>query len=485
MFMLLKLKILSFSVSAAKRNYREIISILDPNKNQSSEVKDIIKAVIQAFNTLMDVDKREYYKKFGNISATEPYDNADAARKVLILNRLMTNFRREAFEIEEEKRRLIREKSRNKRNGEREMETNTEIKTTMCTTGTMEKSFEMFLKQCKDAANINDGEIKDVKTNYNTFKQNQALQLYQQKTPTTNDNSYDKTDETLQNSQKSNGTLDIRNRSEILDARRTETETYQEILTHDSGLDTDLSQEQSRKANQNSSKLSNEEVCSQSRNRNVNSLLKGCISDITGPELHDNTESESDSRNIDKEDFVDVHIHDATGNLAKSYKDMGTSPIKWTQTREMGTSPIRYIEISGGGSIYDSVKVGKSQAERTQFNNHDRDGQINEESEPHRHETFESSIRDGNIGRDKPDFHNFNMDRQYIMEISNMRTRDGITSFKVKWGPSGQEKRENADEVIREKAGLRNWLERLNIEEPKRYGAILKFHPEFGAVFQD
>lgn len=77
-----------------------------------------------------------------------------------------------------------------------------------------------------------------------------------------------------------------------------------------------------------------------------------------------------------------------------------------------------------------------------------------------------------------------NQFKQFIVKITNMRTRDGVTSFKVKWGPGGHEVREPAAVVIRERVGLKNWLEELMVERPRKYSYIMLHHPEFAQVLE-
>lgn len=64
-----------------------------------------------------------------------------------------------------------------------------------------------------------------------------------------------------------------------------------------------------------------------------------------------------------------------------------------------------------------------------------------------------------------------------------MRTRTDGTKFKVRWGPGRQVLIEPKEVVVKEKLALRNWLDEMNIENPRRYNAIMKFHPEYLSVF--
>lgn len=72
--------------------------------------------------------------------------------------------------------------------------------------------------------------------------------------------------------------------------------------------------------------------------------------------------------------------------------------------------------------------------------------------------------------------------KEYIMDIKNLRSRAEGVRFTVIWGPGGHETTEPADIVLEEKRGLMRWLDKLAVEAPRKYNAILKFHPEFKTV---
>lgn len=74
--------------------------------------------------------------------------------------------------------------------------------------------------------------------------------------------------------------------------------------------------------------------------------------------------------------------------------------------------------------------------------------------------------------------------KQQIVKIISVRTRDGRMRFKVRWSPGGQETTEDLAIVLEERQGLSKWLDEMEINQPRKFNAILKFHPEIKRLWE-
>lgn len=76
-----------FTLGKARKNVKEIISIIHPDKNEAPEAGAVMAAVILAYKILSDPRRKEVYDRTGMVSPS--YNPAVAVRRVKQLNKLL------------------------------------------------------------------------------------------------------------------------------------------------------------------------------------------------------------------------------------------------------------------------------------------------------------------------------------------------------------------------------------------------------------
>lgn len=433
MFKLLNLTCSTYNEQDATRNYKDILSVIHPDKNHSSEAALVTSAVIFAYNTLKDRNKREHYMIHGKPSRYEPYDNAEASRYADIMNNLILENKRETLRQEQERMRLIRERSRQERETE-----DTETRENRAELD----SFQVFLQQCREAAQ------KDM--NENNGDNISPDSGFDQTEGTTSENrETNKTATQMDTDQPQPGPSGVNLRPRV----------HPEVIFIDSDSDSETSFEEPVNMREYFNLPNFVDTDDEERNKPPPTYEEATRDDTIEYEYEYEEEVEEEEIQPTTQDM-------STSPYRVETNDMATSPLR-VETKDMATSPIRFEE--------DLPNLTSTARRNLDFSEHLNSSNGNEMG----------TSRNSGTSNGSGSFQQQSRFKQYITELSNMRTRDGVTSFKVKWGPGGHERRELASVVISERKALKNWLEALNVENPRKYSAVLKYHPEFTAVLDN
>lgn len=432
-FRFLQLTPLTFSLSAARRNYRDILSVVHPDKCASERASLVTKYVTHAYVTLCDPVKRTYFIHHGRPSNYESYDEGEASQ---VLSDLSYLLRVRDFEKEEEKRKVIREETRSDRESNQERPSNSSGSNSPQQSDEQSPSydrFDAFIKECRLAAN-------------------------ERPSPPTE------------------GSATEISKDDDFTQRASSTKT--------------VSQDQLEPV------LDKAEVSPNTGSEPELIVVESDLSDAeTEESLGDIFRRQQRSPSVS---ILDEETSDSlpSGSVNGNGCDASTSPIKYVEEKtfvDVATSPFKpgdkvtFFILPGVSTSKKNLSFGdksftpaddsipfKSNSQRTSTPR----GATSDKSTPQQHNSSHQSKASGKARRRSTH-------KKYIKNILGLRTRCDGVRFKVVWGPGGHETIEHADVVIQEKRGLRNWLDLLSVEEPKRYNAILKFHPEFSSVLDD
>lgn len=407
MFHLLNLTPLSFSTATAQRNYRRILSVIHPDKNKAENAEKITKAVTHAYDTLSHSSRRAYYMQHGSPSPIENYDNDEADQLAEEMNGLLADY----------------ERSKHKHPTDQAEQVSPGVNVPEL----VESRFEVFLRQCREAAASED----------------------QSTTPS------EPTIET--------GTpdypIDEHHDSAVASSPEPRPEDREVI-----DINTDSSESPIYKGSRNSQVLEDESPPTffnyASEDEETSQLCNDkCKPQTPIPNPKHPSPNASPVR-VPRKTFVDV----------------GTSPFKpgdpVTFFIVQQESSGNHTPLSSKNLNFNNINLnGSQQAGSSQKTTHAR-------SQPEDYNSYYPP-RGGHTSTPGAKCSSF-----YIMEIFSMRTRPEGVKFKVKWGPTGHECIERAETVIEEKLGLRRWLFRMRYEEPRRFRTIMRFHPEFQAVLE-
>lgn len=417
MFQLLLLTPLSFSVAAARRNFRDIMLAVHPDRCNSDSAPKVSKFVTHAFTTLTNPTKRYYYTQHGTPSVNEGYNNDEATEVVEQLHVLLSEYRRkqeescpqqsqnQSDEIHEEVPISIEENSPSLQNG-------------TLSEPIPDTPFEVFLRECRRAASVG----------------------------------VDQTEEVNGPLPGPSGEPDI----------------------------VEISSDEESRIQVDPSELSFESE--------VNSVVNSTLHEDNDepPPYADCAQAGTSANSVPCPSTVFV-------------VDVSTSPIKFEESRtfvDVGTSPFQ----PGDKVTFYEVPIASTSSSRRNLNS---SWCNSPDSSEDRRNSFvppgSSTPREGSNANNNTSYSSdythpssranasgfSSSHKKYIIAILSMRTRPEGVRFKVCWGPGRHETIESAETVIQERRGLRSWLELLNVQEPRRYNAILRFHPEFRSVLED
>lgn len=145
MFRLLNLSPFTFTMAAARKNYRYIMSAVHPDKCNSVHADAVSKLVTHAFHTLSIPRKRVYYLNHGTPSYQESYDNDEAEEIVKYMRFILDKFERDR---EDE---LSFERSKRKRTFD-QIFAQSFNPSNKCTDEMFKESTEEPIKRCKRAS---------------------------------------------------------------------------------------------------------------------------------------------------------------------------------------------------------------------------------------------------------------------------------------------------------------------------------------------
>lgn len=544
MFRLLKLSSVTYSNSAATRNFKEIISIVHPDKNSSPEAAIVASAVIYAYEVLKDTKKREYYKVYGQPDIIEPYDNTEASKNVVLMNRLLTLH---SVQQEQEKQRLARERSRQ----EREDET-IESETTEAPKNKTKDPFESFLEQCRQAAQSTSNQECKASCSPDSGIDQQATP--ESENQCQNDDKTPQPDQQTDNNEEPSQQVEVNQEEIIADEnheenpdeesastdrseeveeeneveieeeyigedpaetsfqpqpgpssstpRTTRPRVYPEVIIIDSDSDSELDQHPSR--NPEMRRYFNLDTEPNGLGTPPPTYEEAMNSDPVFYEYYEEQEQQEEEEQADastspiRTGTTDTScspirtelIDTACSPIRTETTDTACSPIK-PSTRDFGTSPIKFEDqptscICGSTrrnltECFNTSQTNPQNNERNDTNN--QTGQSINESGPSNNTT---SYSDSfiNAGR-SASFEGQTEYKQYIIKLTALRTRNGVSKFQAMWGPSETLVWEPASLVISERKALKNWLLERQLKHPRSWHSLQKEHPEFFAVLKD
>lgn len=451
MFKLLDLAPLTFNMSAAKKNYKRIMSIVHPDKNSSEYAASVSKAVTHAYTILSDSTKRLYYMKHGKPSAYEPYDDSETIEAIVQLNNLL-----ELHEKKEHGAPSISSQPEEFASESKSSEINTsedkEPKSTKDTVSS-DSPFESFLKQCKDAAaSSSDSSSPD------EGRHSSASLFSAQKSPVIKPSdsvSPPKVSPTQEekvsrpNSAGSNPESDEQSKKSTSSGKSKEPEVV--VVDSEDDYDSDAPIDWDKMFRRARSVSSSPESKSSCSDKKEDSAYKS----QARPSSEQPPRAASSGSGC--------NVNSSSSPVRKTYVDVATSPFK-------PGDDVTFVDLSTLSSS--SSQSRPSRARRN----------LDFSSRSYTDSTPRTPLRDNSYtGNPVPERSHR---RKYIMAILRLRSRATGVFFKVRWGPSGDERIESAATVMQEKIGLRNWLSHLRLEEPRRFNAILRYHPEFQVVLE-
>lgn len=438
MYLLLNLTPLTYSLSSAKKNYLEIMSAIHPDKCSSPMAVKLTQAVVQAYRVLTNHEKRLYYNLYGNPEPNVEYDNSQATEYSFMVNQLLGEYRQKIEKKEQERQRVLREKQRLKSKFEDGSISKEEYYTalnnlTPCqepesNATPYQSSFDSFLNKCQEAANkrgsnSTNANQSEAATNNASSENPQSEKQFNEQEPTAN------------------------SASASSDRQQQEEDPNIEVIDLSSDDDEDT---------------------------------------VIG--------QESDEDNIQIEQspkFKDMatspikfgEFKDAASSPILTTCDASTSPLKTSQTYNAEPeSPAAKRNLNFGG------QTSTPKASTTNTTNEPENDPSTTKDEASATEEVNNESSFGENAR--PSTSATSVHKQFISKVYSYRMRknaDGTSCcrFKVRWGPGGYDVVESAEVLIKEKVGLRNWLDLLQVNQQKRYNSIISFHPEFLNVYKD
>lgn len=448
MFKLLNLTPLTFSTTAASRNYKDIMSVVHPDKNKDRRAEHIAKAVTHAYATLTIPTKRLYYMFNGTPSVSEGYDNGEAAEFAEQLNILLNDHAR-----------------RKKQHSLEVLEDIGNVPHMQVPQEEEKSQFESFLKERR--------EVADSSSPHPTRDQNSKSPLRQ----------------SPEKSSPSPVSLD--HPSARNDYDPPSPKPMPNISAGPSLHDSEESEVINLASDSDSEDVHPEEVF-----HNINPFNSNDDSSTDVESLPSHEDAADDDHGIDRsrskgEEEVPVspagsgmHVDVGTSPYRASFVDRGTSPFKpgdpvvfWTPSTGVATPRSSKDRIRRNLSFRNDAYFGYN-SKGSKFQSSNRTQASSSSPNCARDYLSSSLAEDGSIVGDPGQ-------RLYIKTILNMRTRADGVRFRVVWAPGDYECTEKLESVLKEKKGLRNWLYKLRFEEPRRFSAVMKFHPEFKEVLND
>lgn len=499
MYLLLNLTPLKYSLSAARKNYFEIISAIHPDKCSLTVAEELTQAVVQAYNTLTDPNSRSYYNYCGTPGPNIEYDNKKAELQASVINDILKEHREKLNEKAAEKQRLVREKQRLRRlfeenkitrqeyydelhklqkpEGEMQQGTPNLDETNEPKKSTTEKpketpapgGFETFLKRCQEAAMNNPAPAPEAKAS---------------KTP---DAEASKTPESA-NVQSTSGAQPTANNVEIIDLTTDdETEVASVAGEEDNGnnkedsSDTDSFESFKRRFLNSDDPSSSSKTPSQDKNSTTE---QGEAVD------HEESTTRQSSPEPTRPKYVDA----ATSPIKFYTKDACLSPMFKTLTCDMATSPLKAqspnFKTPSPGANTPSASKRNLNFTSSPTGNENSSSNEKEVTEEQENKDESCSFQEHETSSTANESRRTSVHKQFIQKIHGYRMRktaDGtsLCRFKVRWGPGGYDVVEPADVVIQEKVALKDWLDLLQVNQQKKYNSIIAYHPEFLEVYKD
>lgn len=480
MFKLLDLTPLTFSVSSAKRNYKRIMSVIHPDKNDSEHSAEVSKAVNHAYVTLLDNYKRMYYMQCGTPSVHESYDEPKAAETVKLLRGLL----QESSRQKEERSQVSPD--------QQDLDATKENRNNRSDSPGVETRFEAFIKECRSAA-------------ARTGSHGSSLSGQHSSSPPTsgsNPSVSKKHQKPVHADTQDRSARDSKQTPEFATKRSSSPSTTKpEVIELDSEDDADVDSQSNFSVNWErvflNGRFSSASSFSGSSDKEDPVSSSPRAGDNSGPDLPRTSTPEPFNNTSGAARPVSPST---SSGKSRVRVDSSTSPLKGTHV-DVGTSPFQpseklsflYVMSSPAVEVYsmtapatrESPSAGVRRNLSSSFGSSKRPSGFSrsENSSPN---------RGGSQSRFSPNDYlpgytsgAASVDpaqRLYIMDILSMRSRAGEVTFKVKWGPLGYECIEKVETVVQERKGLQNWLYKLRFQEPRRFKAILRFHPEFLVV---
>lgn len=450
MFKLLDLTPLTFSTTAASRNYRHILSIIHPDKNGAPNAERVTQAVVYAYSTLNDSAKRFHYMFQGTPTTSEPYDEEEGA------------------DLAKQMRELLAEYDRTKKKSPAIL--SREPKDVMISSNIPpEACFNDFLQKCKEAAVATDVPRNDSASSpYDEHPQQQPTE------------GSSRPDSGVGCSSPDSDTIIVHPVDGETRNPQTSSTPQPDVILIDSEDDDDDSNSEAfdpeivfRNINPFNSHPTDTDI-SAPVNRSPSPFI-----DESDYEPSCTSRSRHGSSQVSHSPKTKKFANASTSPLARTYVDRGTSPFK-------PGDPVVFRTVGFTSSASESPSDGRSASRVRQNLNFDAKSsdssseqgspKVKTRTSDSNRDYLSSSLNDngtiiGDLG-----------EQLFIVSILNMRTRPDGVKFRVIWGPGGYERTERLETVLKEKRGLRNWLYKLRFEEPRRFSAVLKFHPEFRSI---
>lgn len=470
MFKLLNLAPLTFSTSAAERNYHYILNIIHPDHNDKESANTITQAVTHAYKTLSDYPRRLYYMDHGTPSSHEPYDNEEAAELARQMNILIAEHehkKSQAAVVSKEVEPLSQVKLLSQ-----VKPLSQEAKSLFQVNNPHADIFDLFMETCKKAASAMGPEIQPTA---NESTSNPVLDHERDSDPSPDSGIHEDLSVKGINVEPPGDKVVPCSLSEPSPSPS----IGPEVIELDSDSDSEVFDPEKIYAGINP-------FCRYHGDRDeyfsdVESLISVTKDDTST--VHYNAESCPPSPS-------DVDHVDASVSIdSKIYVDVGTSPFK------PGDHFVFYSLSSSASASSSSINCNTTSAKRNlSFTEEGTTTQLGH-AKPGASSTPRDPPKSSGASCD-PDYLSGSLPNDdsivgdpagklFIISIISMLKRSDGVRFRVIWGPRGYECMEKKETVIKERQGLRNWLYRLRFEESRRFNAILKFHPEFRAVLED
>lgn len=449
MYKLLNLTPLTYSSTKATRNYRDIMPAIHPDKCTAPEAADITKAVNVAFKVLTNQESRNYYNLSGKISLWD-YDNAQAEKDAAVMKKLLKKRNRDVKAREEEKQYMIREKQR----------LYTRLQSGEITHGEYESAIKNILPNRSTVQQENENDRSSDPTSspedsWSTFLRKCAKMAEEQQS-NPSDSSGPKRDEEHPNDHKTSSATDD-------DSNHTDTKTQQPpVYTIDSDTEDEEGESPVNDENQAPSTATENETLQATSSTKFNDAASSPIKFET----------------------------------EKIFKDVATSPIKFEDekvTSDAATSPIKHDNTGDQSTPFSkstsTAENNQNSGARKNLNFDTPSPKQDESADNNTTSPHDESKASTTPGPNTSTNRRTSIHKQYIMQIFGYRMRyltdgTGVCRFNVRWGQGGHDLIEPADVVLKEKAGLKNWLDWLKVHKPKKYDAIVRYHPEFLGVYE-
>lgn len=448
MFKLLDLTALNFSVPVATRNYKRIMSIVHPDKNDSEYAPGVSQAVNHAYHTLLDSSKRVHYMYHGVPAVNESFDESEA-REMLARMRILLAGGSSPVRSD-----LVKEFPQ---------------ATSIPSNDSQQLSgsrFEEFIKECQQAAASGSaaGSDEPVPSAHNSHHEPSSSHSFSKSSP---------------------------GEPEVVDLTESDDETDEASKMSSADLRGSVPEADSAGAGSSDSSRPN----SAESDAKISNQDSGHVS--------------SGEPSSKRSESVKIYVDSSTSPVPKSFVDSSTSPLAKIFV-DASTSPIKATYVNAATSPLHSTRKSSSLAGAAAGSNPTAPtGELNgapgarrnlifNNVGPRSAQSFPGSSDtpcqappaaasapsgSGSSNSTGPPL-SAQRPTEYIMSISAMRVRSklGGAEFRVMWGPSGYVCTEKEEVVLKERTGLRSWLRRLRFEANRRYKSILRFHPRFKSV---